>query len=210
MYYFGTIFFEPDNILASVVFWIIMSLAISYFVEPYFLVSRVCICSFLNIYWSFKSPSQNVMNWHHIFWYSALVSEVFSIIIDHLSGWSFEWSFIWKRHSTYFVEPYFLVSCVCIWVDPRNREVKTYQKRQLFFRICTFCGPSLKRSFSALRRSWELCFGYVSGLVGGRGFWGKCWDFSWDSWRFWKFAQNEKNILRNSISRFSVTVWGCD
>ena len=126
-----------------------MSLAISYFVEPYFLVSRVCICSFLNIYWSFerlilwmiyclktsfkRSPSQNVMNWHHIFWYSALVSEVFSIIIDHLSGWSFEWSFIWKRHSTYFVEPYFLVSRVCIWVDPRNREVKTYQKRQLFF-----------------------------------------------------------------------------
>ena len=93
-----------------------MSLAISYFVESYFLVSRVCICSFLNIYWSFerlilwmiyclktsfkRSPSQNVMNWHHIFWYSALVSEVFSIIIDHLSGWSFEWSFIWKRHSS--------------------------------------------------------------------------------------------------------------
>ena len=27
----------------------------------------------------------------------------------------------------------------------------------------------MKGSFSELRRSWELCFGYVSGLVGGNG-----------------------------------------
>ena len=33
-----------------------------------------------------------------------------------------------------------------------------------FLDIYRFLGPSLKSSFSELRRSWELCFGYVSGL----------------------------------------------
>jgi len=40
-----------------------------------------------------------------------------------------------------------------------------------FFPVFTdFWGPSLECSFSALRRSWELCFGYVLGLVGGKRF----------------------------------------
>ena len=69
--------------------------------------------------------------------------------------------------------------------------------QQFFFSIfVVFCDPSLKRSFSELRPSWELCSGYVSGLVGGKG--GPGWIFenlTWISSDFdlWKF-RNHKNF----------------
>ena len=42
-------------------------------------------------------------------------------------------------------------------------------RRQFFSPDFVIFGPSLKRSFSAFRRSWELFFGYVSGIVGRNG-----------------------------------------
>ena len=42
-------------------------------------------------------------------------------------------------------------------------------RRHFFFRFFSFLGPSLKDSFSGLRGSYELCFGYVGG--GGGPFW---------------------------------------
>ena len=44
-------------------------------------------------------------------------------------------------------------------------------RRHFFFRFFSFLGPSLKDSFSRLRGSYELCFGYV----GGEG--GPFWSF---------------------------------
>ena len=42
----------------------------------------------------------------------------------------------------------------------------TLEMRHFFFDFSPFLGPSLKGSFSKLRRSSKLCFGYVGGEVG--------------------------------------------
>ena len=85
---------------------------------------------------------------------------------------------------------------IYIWVQSRNREVSA---DNFFFHISSFLGPSLKRSFSELRRSWELCPGYVSGLVGGKG--GLGWIFENLTWisEFWSSNRNKLRLVTNHL-----------
>ena len=118
------------------------------------------------------------------------------------------WKIIYRFFSEYFsLEPIYvdILKIIYIYIYELVREIENPEET-IFFPIMSISRPSLNRSFSALSRSWELCFGYVSGLVGRRGVFGICWDFSWDSWRFRNFPKIENYFFRNSILRFSVTV----
>ena len=102
-------------------------------------------------------------------------------------------------------------------INESSREVDKYipwGSSQFFFKKVVFSGPSLKRSFSELRRSWKLCFGYVSGLVGGRAFlWKKKFPFFFRSkkrkiffWKWWKniFGKDFENPYQNLIFPFFI------
>ena len=47
------------------------------------------------------------------------------------------------------------------------REIEKSEQTIFVSIFLPFCGPSLKRSFSKLRRSYELCFGGVARELGG-------------------------------------------
>ena len=83
-----------------------------------------------------------------------------------------------------------------IWVPPRNWEV---WGDNFFLKISPFLGASLKRWFSKLRRSWELCFGGVSRELGGNG--NNLWNLTWIS-SFWS-SGGVDNTLCSSIVKHS-------